>query len=217
MCPPQAPVPHSAANTARQEWTSRSARLHGQILSPSRELGPQRSRREPELLSGLFFWLISWATLHPKSCLLYWNGKTQTKQFRVSVLVTIYPLQWGFDEQGMEKSIVKTPALLITISILAPVKDRPVHVGLHPSHLLLVLKLCEDGPPAGDPLTQTLCTCLTQKGWWQHGLWCAYTNGEVLHAGGSSQLGREWDDAQPSSSVHREEVVRLFCWQKWAG
>lgn len=198
MCPPLAPVPHSAANTARQEWTSRSAWLHGQILNPSREPGPQRSRREPELLSGPFFWLISCATLHPKSCLLYWNGKTQTKQFRVSVSVTIYPLQWGFDEQGMEKSIVKTPALLITISVLAPVKDWPVHVGLHPSHLLQVLKLCEDGLPAGDPHTQTLCTRLTQ-----HGLWCVYTNGEVLHTGESSQLGREWDDAQPSSSVRR--------------
>lgn len=138
------------------------AQLEGQVLSRCREPWLQCSRCEPGLLSGPFFWLVSCTALQPKSCFLHRNVKTQSKQFRVSASVTIYPLQRGFDGGGMENSIVKTPALLITTSVLASVKDRSARVGLHPSHLLLVLRLREDGPHS-DP-TQILCTQLPKNG-----------------------------------------------------
>lgn len=108
----------------------------------------------------------------------------------------------------MENSIVKTPALLITTSVLASVKDRSACVGLHPSHLLLVLRLCEDGPHS-DP-TQILCTQLPKTGRSQRGLWCDYAKWKFLHTGESSQLGGEWDSAHPSSSVHPEEEAKLL-------
>lgn len=82
---------------ARQEWTSRAAQLEGQVLNRSREPWLQCSRCEPGLLSGPLFWLVSCTALQPKSCFLHWNVKTQSKQFRVSASVTIYPLQRGFD------------------------------------------------------------------------------------------------------------------------
>ena len=113
----------------------------------------------------------------------------------------------------MANSIMKTSALLITTSVVAPAKDRSARMGLHPSHLLLVLKLCEDGPPAGVPTltpTQTLCTRLLKKGWSQRGLCCVCASWKFLHAGESSQLGGEWDNAHPSSNVHAEEVAKLF-------
>lgn len=131
----------------------------------------------------------------------------------MSVSVTIYPLQLGFDGGGMENSIMKTPALLITASVSAPMKDRSARVGLHPGHPLLVLKLCEDGPPAGAHAltpTQTLCTQLLKEGWSQRGLWCVHANWESLHAEESSQLGGEWNDAHLSSNGHTEEVAKPF-------
>lgn len=103
------------------------------------------------LLPGPVFWLMSCTALHPQSCRLYWNVKTQTKQFGVSVSITIYLLQLGFDGGGMEKSTMKPPAQLITTPVLAATKDRSAGAWLHPSHVLLVLKLCKDEPPAEFP------------------------------------------------------------------
>lgn len=105
-------------------------------------------------------------TLHLKSCFFSWNVKTQTKQFRVSILVTVYPLQVGFDGGGMENSIKTTPALPIITSVLAPMKDQSAYVGLHSSHLLLFC-LWGWAPSGGShsDTPQTLLIRLPKKGW----------------------------------------------------